>query len=88
MIRSRIESARALPPSLSCQPSGMNWEQKIVDAWPHRYSINSRRSLHLLYLSEQAPGRGVALYDSGLPVPERAVDDRIFIFPVAEDPNF
>lgn len=42
MIQSRIESARALPPGLSSQPSGMNWEQKIVDVWPHRYSISSR----------------------------------------------
>ena len=48
MIRSRIESARALPPSRSCQPSGMNWEQKIVDARPHRYSISSKRSLLFL----------------------------------------
>jgi len=31
-IRSRMESARALPPNLWCQPSGVNWEQKMVDA--------------------------------------------------------
>ena len=42
---SRIESARALLSILSCQPSGMNWEQKIVDFWPLQCSISSKRSL-------------------------------------------
>lgn len=36
---------KALSPNLSCQPSGMNWEQKMVETWPQRYSISSNRSL-------------------------------------------
>lgn len=45
MTRSRIESARALPPSRSCQPSGRNCEQRIVEDSPQRISMSSNRSL-------------------------------------------